>query len=236
MITTSSCRLVFIAILTHLVTCTTHPAQLSSQDSLLIPKNVREEEEDDNVGSWYTFALIFLTGALATKTAMLWSSSRILRKLRAIQQTQSPSQLLSSVRKTSPDIAFSDFYIQYAKGRHRAFSRAYEHLYIFVITTMDVMSALLPFGTSLFRSEALLSLRVIAYCGSFTVLGARALTPGEAILILGQFCVTFSLLYYFGTLATSPCLTMSAWLLDIFILLCFCYCRSTVSVYSFETI
>lgn len=109
---------------------------------------------------------------------MLWSESRILRKL----DCRDPRVILDSILATDLYGAFSEIYISFSKGRHRKFSRVYYSLYLIFIISIDVMSGLL--GVDFSTSEALLALRVMVYFGSFTVLGARPLIFAETLFII----------------------------------------------------
>lgn len=140
-----------------------------------------------------TILAIAVAGALQVKAPMLWSEARILRM---VQSRSRPDSLLQSVSATSLQDVFSELYVSLSKGRHRRISRIYGGLYVLFIVFLDVSD--FGLGIDLLYSEALLALRVVIYFGSFTVLGARAFTFLENVVVCGLAVGNAGLLLAFG--------------------------------------
>lgn len=185
----------------------------ASRQGVPLARTVSSETELQ-VTAWVTILSVAVAGALQVKAPMLWSTSRILRK---IQSTSRPESLLQAVSATSLQEAFSQLYVSLSKGRHRRFSRIYGQLYFLFIVFIDVSDTFL--NVNVIYSEALLALRVLIYFGAFAVLGARAFTFVESMVIYGLALGHAGLLlaFGFGWITIAP---RTAWTLNTVRVVC----------------
>lgn len=162
---------------------TVSPTTEPSTSALLSYKQEQQYEEDSDsdenlAGDWVRVLLLVTAAALQFKAPMLWSESRILRKLRS----RTSSDIVDSIKSRDLQSAFAEIYIQFSKGRHRKFSRFYYDLYFIFVLATDVVSWTFEADYSI--SDAILALRFMIYFGAFTVLGARSLGFLEWLTIL----------------------------------------------------
>lgn len=151
---------------------------------------------------WVIPVMLAFAALLQSKAHLLWSDSRILRKLRTELEYRTTDQLRlqveQSVGKTcTPNEIFAHLYIRLAKGRHRRLGRLFTHIYIFFTWSLDLL-VLSSIVISLLSSDAVSGIRLLIAVGSLTVLGARPLT------ILETLCILLTLTAYLLTLSLVP--------------------------------
>lgn len=190
------CLLLAVPFSCFAVSLPSHTASVSNTSSVPVLA-LRQTDEDVSFEEkpavvWVRILLLVFAGALQFKAPMLWSESRILRKL----ECRTPNIILDPIISTDLHGAFSEIYISFSKGRHRIFSRVYYDLYLLFVVSIDALSGLL--GVDFSTSEALLALRIMIYFGSFAVLGARALTGLEMLFITGLAALNAASILAFG--------------------------------------
>ena len=132
--------------------------------------------------------VLFLTAGFGSKTSMIWSESRILRKV----YSRHPRQLRDTVRSSmlskpedpDPYEVFFHLYTQMSKGRHRTLNRTYSTLFycfFYLLVVLD-LAFFRQEDSKNYASAAILALRLPVLVSSLTVLGAARVTVLEGIL------------------------------------------------------
>lgn len=174
--TAYSKQLIFLCtiVLTSVAHC--ESGQLSQLTS-----DITSLESQNPLSSFIGILFILYAVALQSKVHVLWSESRMLRKLLKANS----SNLISDITSIDTNVRFAQIFDKISKGRHRHVNRIYPHLYVLFTILVDVASYLgnylsLPI---LQMSDAFNSIRLLIYLGSFTVLGARPLSCPEVLLL-----------------------------------------------------
>lgn len=130
-------------------------------------------------------ALVTLVaGFLVFKMQVLWSESRMLRKLRARSAEQ-----VAVITSASDEMQnFSQIYAHFAKGRHRRISRVYQSLFYLFLFSFDTLVQQDQLDPS---DGGIMALRSVLYSGLFSVWGARPFSLRESLLLVS--CVIFHL-------------------------------------------
>lgn len=154
----------------------------------------RAEETEAFRSAWVVQLMLALIVFIQAKMQVLWSDSRMLRKLRTELRDKGAdsirAQILQTARRPcSPDEIVSKLYMRLSKGRHRRIGRLYSHVYIIFTWIFDVVSFLPSSGVALLTSDAVSAFRLSIAAGSLTVLGARPLTVLEAIILLSALAI-----------------------------------------------
>lgn len=131
--------------------------------------------------------ILLVAAALQIRPGILWSQSRMLRKLRAFQEQKKDIDITRDAFGTHPvphtiHHIFSRLYISLSKGRHRRLQRVFSFLFYLFLFSIDILDTIpttqLPYETS---SDVIDAFRLTVYWGSTTVLGARPFSFMEAI-------------------------------------------------------
>ena len=151
-----------------------------------------EPNSFEDAANYFKVILLVGAAALQSKSGILWSESRILRKVHArfpfkLRNSVTPD-MLSNPEDPDPYEVFFHLYLQLSKGRHRTYSRAYSALfYGFLYITAIVEFVYFTYGGEAIRistSEAFIALKLPVLVNSLTVLGATNLTLFERLLLL----------------------------------------------------
>lgn len=149
-------------------------------------------------------------GFLVIKMPVLWSESRVLRKLQALT-----SQQLSLITSATDEIhIFAQMYTHLAKGRHRRVGRMYKSLFYLFMLGLDVS---LDYQGVALMSSGIFALRAVLYFGMFSVWGARPFSLTEAVslvaLVAFQLCITG--LFLVGVIANGDSAAQLAFVIRI---------------------
>ena len=166
------------------------------QSKLVRTQNTEEESSPNPWSSLIAVIFILFATILQSKAAMLWSESRILRKI----NDRTHSTLTDGITTTDTNIRFATIFKNLSKGRHRRFSRMFSHFFLFFGVGLDLMFSLEHFRnvSVIPTSEALTTVRALIYFGSFTVLGVRPLSRLETLGLCLVVLVQASSLSLFG--------------------------------------
>lgn len=158
-------------------------------------ENVEEDTKNTNL-DWEGLSLLVLTIILQVRHTVLWSESRMLRKLKYKLKVQKAKKIAKSVRdnidvdidgtpeSVSSDIVFARLYQSLSKGRHRLLGRAFTQLAYISLWALEMAETFERPFRQILNSDVLLSFRCLLAVASFTVLGAFRPTISEIILIL----------------------------------------------------
>lgn len=146
----------------------------------LLQASPRAPEVDTAVkDDWLLPSLLALSVLLQMKMDMMWSESRIFRKLVKQIKRKGKKNIRQEVINSFPqsechnDESFGRLYTMMSKGRHRTISRVYSYLLLWTFWILDI---LISFGAvnefAIFDSEALTVLRLMLSMGALQVVGA----------------------------------------------------------------
>lgn len=188
-LTTHSKQLIFLGIIaiTSVVHC----------ESVQLSQGSTDIASLESQNPWASFAgilFILYAVALQSKVQILWSESRMLRKLHKIN----PTFLISNITGVDTNTRFAQIFEKLAKGRNRRINCIYPHLYVLFTILVDVVFFLDLSLPVLHISEAFNSFRLLIYIGSFTVLGARPLSCPELLSLTFIILVQASFIVLFG--------------------------------------
>lgn len=137
-----------------------------------------------------------LCAVMQLNAHVVWSESRMLRKLRFLKRLKGATLLRASASEGTMgeprenDEVFALLYAQLSKGQHRLSGRLYQEALPLLFGLIDL---LLSSGNNLtdqiMRSDALVALRLLVCAGSVVVLGARPLSILESLLLFVCFSV-----------------------------------------------
>lgn len=146
---------------------------------------------------WVPPIYLWVTILLQTRSVMIWSEARILRKLRsklhctpaAIVREEVSAELRASGVPVTPENIFGRLYVSMAKGRQSTINRLLPSINVLSLLLLDLLS-FSNITTGVWTSDAHLAFRLMLASGSLAVLGARSLSVCEmmgAVLCCGLY-------------------------------------------------
>lgn len=164
---------------------------LESQDSIS-EKTTRNTEPQfgADVSQYVAFLVIIAAAGLQIKSQMLWSESRMLRKVRSYHPQELRNYalpiLMSNPQNPHQNEIFTELYVKLSKGRHRPYGRLYPMCYYYFTYIVDMLGFSSSKFETLATSDSLIAFRLLIYLGSLTVLGAKRLSAKETILLISM--------------------------------------------------
>lgn len=156
-------------------------------------KMVYQKDGENFSHNWVGLLLLFITLLLQSRPNMIWSDSRMLRKINYRLQAQTPLRLFTDIRQgldeeidgesiaESKDIVFARLYEKLSKGRNRFVGRSFTHFAFISLWCIELAESFEQPYIEILESEVLISFRLLLTVGSFGTLGAFKPTLAEAI-------------------------------------------------------
>lgn len=156
---------------------------------------VYRKDGEEHRYSWVGLLLLFITLLLQSRPNMIWSDSRMLRKIKYRLQAQTPFRIFAEVRQgldeeidgelicESNDIVFARLYEKLSKGRNRFVGRSFTHFAFISLWFIELAEIFEQPYIQLLESEVLISFRLLLTVGSFVILGAFKPTVAETIIL-----------------------------------------------------
>lgn len=172
-----------------------------------------DEDDEDSKNNYLGTASIILLAIVAVmqfKSNLLWSHSRIFRKITKLQELKNASLIRSQIKEEynigdgedQNDRIFSCLYISMAKGKNRLSGRVFSTLFVFFYLVLNVLQRI-PFAANeiefIASSEVYLTLEMSLAVASVTVLGAFRTTKCIKVLVLlAMALVSYGFAMYFS--------------------------------------
>lgn len=133
----------------------------------------------DSKSDWFVSSVLIVSTLLQVRIHMLWSESRVFRKIVRKLKTSGRTQMREDAKKSfrdkecDNDQLLARIYTMNSKGRHLAANRVYSHLLLWTMWTLDIFESTGHLDSFAFiDSDALTVLRLMVAIGALHVIGA----------------------------------------------------------------